>query len=780
MNLSFLEKALVLESKRGFKNDSVIGGLDSFILKNIDLLDINNGRKEKLKKLFENYGASSPEERERVVQSAVQLLSAESTVSEVSTGTEAKQVSMSELFIPVQYVKGVGPKLSTVLKKLNIFTAYDLIYYFPRDYIDLRNLALIGTVRSGEQATIRVKILNISERRARLKILTAVCTDGTGYIKAVWFNQPYLKNVLKEGEILILHGKVRFAFGSWEMPSPEYEIIQEGKETIHTMRIIPIYSLTQRISQKVLRSKIKTAIDIYDSSLIDYLDESVRSRVSLVPLSSAITNIHFPEDFSLLGKAKDRLIFDELFELQFLLGIRKKEIKDHQGIRLVISDKDVADFKKLLSFQLTNDQLSAISEIRKDFESGKPMNRLLHGDVGSGKTIIALFSAFIAFKNGYQTAMMSPTEILAQQTYKVAEKFLKKSKINVALLTSGLKGKKRKELLEGLREGKINFLIGTHALIQKDVEFNNLGMVIVDEQHRFGVMQRSDLREKGTIPHTLVMSATPIPRTLALTLYGDLDITEIREMPKGRKPITTKVFVEDDRDAYEILINELKEGRKGYVVCPLIEESEELELQSVQKRELELKATYLKNFNVGILHGGLSSDEKKRVMDEFRKGDLNAIISTTVVEVGVDVPDATVIVIEDADRFGLATLHQLRGRVGRSDLQSYCLLLTRNPTEDSIRRLRVLEKTNNGFEVSEEDLKIRGPGEILGTKQHGLPEFKITTLLRKKDLELLEIARKEANDLLDGKTVWDKDKLNELNKILKNKFDEKSILIEVA
>ncbi len=780
MNIPFLEKPLRLEIKRGFKNDAVIGGLHSFILNKIEEIEIDPAKREKIKEFFKNYENLEPERRKHIIDSVIELLNPRSEHDYSEPGTKLSLFSLSDLFIPVQYVKGIGPKLAALLAKLNVFSAYDLLYYFPRDYIDLRNLTKLASVGSGEQVTIKVKILNLSERKARLKILTVLCTDGTGYVKAIWFNQPYLKNVLKEGEVVILHGKIQFSYGSWEMPSPEYEVLQEGKETIHSMRIIPIYSLTQKLSQKILRSRLKRALDIYDSGLIDYLDERVMNRISLLSLNEALLNIHFPEGFALLEKAKDRLIFDELFELQFLLGQRKLEIKKSEGIKIDISQKEINQFKSLLPFDLTEDQVNAILDVKEDFASGKPMNRLLHGDVGSGKTVIALFAAFVACKNGYQAAMMSPTEILAQQTYRVAEKLFKKAKINVALITSGLKGKKRKEFLIDLKEGKINFVVGTHALIENEIEFKGLGMVIVDEQHRFGVIQRSNLKEKGKIPHTLVMSATPIPRTLALTLYGDLDITEIRQMPKGRKPVVTKVFVEDDRDPYKLLIEELKNKHKGYVVCTLIEESEELELQSVQKRALELQETYLKGVKIGILHGSLTSDEKKEVMDKFRAGKFDVIVSTTVVEVGVDVKDATVMIIEDADRFGLATLHQLRGRVGRADIQSYCLLITRNPNEDAISRLRILEKTNNGFEVSEEDLKLRGPGEILGTKQHGLPEFKITTLLRKKDLELLELARREAIDLIQGNVVWKKENVNELIKILDKKFLGKSSLIEVA
>ena len=778
-----IEGPLNLEIKRGYKNDAVIGGLDKFILKVISEIEIDKGKRHEIIKIFEAYDKLSEIERAEKVKSVLKILNEELvTANEKASRNEIKQesVSITQLFIPVQYVKGVGPKLSKVLKKLEIETAYDLIYYFPRDYIDLRNISKIGTIHSGERVTLKVEILNISERRARLNIITVLCTDGTGYITAIWFNQPYIKNVLKEGDKVILSGKVQYSYGKWEMPSPDYEILHEGKETIHSLRIIPIYSLTQRITQKMLRNKIKAALDNFATNVYDYLDETIRKKYEFLTLPEALANIHFPDDFRTLKKAKERLIFDELFELQFLLGIRRKEIKELPGIELKVTDEDIKEFKSLLPFELTNDQQNAISEIVSDFTSGKPMNRLLHGDVGSGKTVVALFAIFIAAKNGYQSAMMSPTEILAQQTFKVAQNILSKSNLNVALLTSGTSIKARKLILEEIKNGNINALFGTHALIEEDVTFNNLGMIVVDEQHRFGVLQRGRLRKKGAYPHTLVMSATPIPRTLALTLYGDLDITQIREMPAGRKPVTTKVFFETDYDAYSLLINELNEGRKGYVVCPLIEDSEVTELQSVERKIEELRNSYLKNFNLGMLHGGMSSEEKRKMMEDFRNGKVQVLVSTTVVEVGVDVPDASVIIIEDADRFGLATLHQLRGRVGRSDLQSYCFLITRNAGGDVITRLRVLEKTNNGFEVSEEDLKLRGPGEILGTKQSGIPEFKLTTLLSETDLKLLEIAREEALALIGNEVKWNREHKKELINILKSKSREKISLIEVA
>jgi ATP-dependent DNA helicase RecG len=770
---TLLKNVLLLEAKKGFNNKAVVGGIEKFIQKNIDKTPLKKPDLEKVRRLFSNYSSLTKEERGKIINETLNLLDGKPSFQE-------KFIPVSETFVPVQYVKGVGPKLAKVLKKLGIIEAADLMYYFPRDYLDLSNVSKIVELNPNEQATVKGKIIRVEEKRARIKLIIVTITDRTGYLKAVWFNQPYLKDFFKEGQTVVFSGKVQYSYGRWEMPSPEYEIVQEGKELIHTMRIIPIYSLTQGISQKTIRTKIKTVLDIYTPYLLDFMEDEILQKYSMPHLSEALQNIHFPNSFPALEKAKDRLIFDELFMLQVILGMRKKEIKEKKGIKFSCSKKDIEKFEKLLPFTPTRGQKKAMADIVKDVSSGKPMNRLLHGDVGSGKTIVSLFALYLSVKNGYQGAMMSPTEILAQQTFRVAKEILEKAGIKTALLTSGTGKKNRKEILEKIANGCIDILIGTHAIIQEDVKFKNLALNVVDEQHRFGVMQRGVLREKAEIPHTLVMSATPIPRTLALTLYGDLDISQIREMPEGRKPVITKVYAGNFIEPYSILISELEKGHKGYIVCPLVEESEKSELQSVQEKIKELKATHLKNFKLGLMYGGLSSDEKKKIMGQFKQGKIDVLVSTTVIEVGVDVPDATVIIIEDADHFGLATLHQLRGRVGRSSYQSYCFLLTRSAKEDALKRLQVLEKTNNGFEVSEADLKMRGPGELFGLKQHGLPEFKITSLLREKDLEILEIARKEALNFVNNKIQWDNRKKEELVKILKKKFGDKVSMIEVA
>ena len=769
-----LSRLLSLELKRGCKNDAVIGGLDRFIFEAIESEPLTPEVKEKLRNIFKIYRLAPQDIRKIKLKEALELIHDSDNKVQPS-----EEILASDLFKPVQYVKGVGPKIARPLNKLGIEQAIDLLYYFPRDYIDLRKVQKIALVNSGESVVLKVRVVKTNISNFKFKIFNAVVTDGTGYVTAVWFNQSYLKNIIKEGMQLILQGKIQYSYGKWEMPSPEYEILQEGKETVHSLRIVPIYSLTEGISQKVIRNKIKSVVDELASRIRDYIDPQIKQKYQFLPLNEALVNIHFPDDFKILQKAKERLVFDELFELQILLGMRKTEIKSHRGIVYKASLSDIEEFEAHLQFKLTSDQKNAMKDIIQDITSGKPMNRLLHGDVGSGKTAVSLFSMYLSKNNGLQSVMMSPTEILAQQTFSVAERILEKYGLSIALLTSSTTKKERNKILEGLLDGSIDAVFGTHALIEEDVRFKKLGIVIVDEQHRFGVLQRGELREKATFPHTLVMSATPIPRTLALTLYGDLDISQILEMPKGRKPILTKVYFEDESEAYSHLISELKKGNKGYVVCPLIEESES-ELVSVMKRSEELKETYLKNFKIGVLHGQMSGQEKDQIMQDFKNGKIQVVVSTTVVEVGVDVRDATVIIVEDADRFGLATLHQLRGRVGRSDIQSFCYLITRNANASALDRLRILERTTNGFEVSEEDLRLRGPGEILGTKQHGLPELKLTTLLSESDLKLLEIARTEALKLLNREVQWDNENIKELNKLLEIKFRGRLNLIEVA
>jgi len=782
-----LEKVLgplKLELRRGCKNDAVIGGVDNFILSILEGLD--GSIKKTLKDLFTEYSKKDDFERKRIVQEAIRIILDASKEKQVKhnelkeDSQKSHSIKLSELFKPVQYVKGIGPELSKRFKKIGIETAYDLLFYFPKGYLDLRNVKKIYNLSTGETALLKVRIKSIDERKGKINILTVLATDGTGYITAVWFNQSYLKKMLSEGMEIYLYGKVQFAYGKWEMPSPEFEIPLEGKELVNALRITPIYSLTEGLSQKILRSRIKNFLDELKEGIFDYIDYQVLSKYGFLSLDSAIKNIHFPADFSSLSKAKERLAFNELFELQYLLASRKKNFEKAKGIIFKVEENEVENFERLLPFELTADQKKVMKEILSDFTSGHPMNRLLHGDVGSGKTVVAFFASFIAYKNGFQTALMSPTEILAEQTYKNALNLFKDYPIKIALLTSSTKKKEKENILKDLLEGSIDLIIGTHALIEENVQFKNLGLVIVDEQHRFGVLQRSALREKAVQPHTLVMSATPIPRTLALTLYGDLDVSEIKTMPKGRKSIITKVFLNDEISCYSLVKEELDKGHKAYVVCPLIEDSEALEVQSVETLYEKLKKTHLKGYKIAKLHGQMNSSEKQKIMEDFKNGETQVIVSTTVVEVGVDVKDATVIVVEDADRFGLATLHQLRGRVGRSDLQSYCLLLTRNPSKDGVERLRILEKTNNGFEVAEEDLKLRGPGEILGTRQSGISSFQLHSLLQESSMKLLEIARTEAFALIEKRTIWDKEKVEELNKIILQKFKGVNSLIEVG
>jgi len=787
MNFEKLINPLRLELKRGCNNDAVIGGLDKFILKSLTDLDDAN-LKRNLEKLFKDYDKRTSEERKIIIGECLSLIESnlkkDNPIRQPKISNEVEnsleKTKLSELFIPVQYVKGVGPELAKKLNKLRITTAYDLLMYFPREYLDLRDVKKIVNLTTGENALLKVRIRNIEEKKGKLNILTVLVTDGTGFITAVWFNQGYLKKIFKVGMELYLYGKVQFSYGKWEMPSPAYEIVEEGKEPLNALRITPIYSLTEGLYEKVMRSKIKNFIDSIPYKIFDYIDKQVLERNNLVDLDFAIRNIHFPQSFQDVSKSKKRLIFNELFELQYLLLNRKKTFKKLEGYAFKTEDSFIEEFSSLLPFELTSDQVKAMSHILNDFSSHHPMNRLIHGDVGSGKTVVALFASYVAYKNGFQSAIMSPTEILAEQTFENALNIFKNLNMNIALLTSSTKRKEKLKILDDLQNGNIDLIIGTHALIEEDVLFKKLGLVVVDEQHRFGVMQRGALKNKAIQPHTLVMSATPIPRTLALTLYGDLDISEIRVLPKGRKPVITKVFLNDEESPYSLVQEELNKGHKAYIVCPLIEDSDLLEVKSVETLFDKLENTHLKNYKIAKLHGAMSSIDKQEVIDGFKNGDIQAIVSTTVVEVGVDVKDATVIVVEDADRFGLATLHQLRGRVGRSDLQSYCLLIVRNPSKESVERLRILEKTNNGFEVAEEDLHLRGPGEIFGTKQSGLSNLHLYSLLQEDNMTLLEKARKEAMLLINKETTWEEEHVEELKRIISKKYEDVILLIEVS
>ncbi len=730
---------LILERKRKFDNNSVIGGFTNFLLKNLSNLELYQVDVKKLKNLINEYENEGFEKRKKIY---FEIL------DEIIDAVYKRRV------FDLEKISGIGDKRKEILNKIGIKNSYDLLYYFPRKYIDFGKLTKIVNVKNGEYAQIQGEVISVEKRniRSNLNILKVKFFDGTSIIYGVWFNQIYLEKIFKKGKRFLLMGEVSYNFGEWQMENPEFEEIDEFKDESKE-KIVPIYSQTKGLSSKIISNYVKEALKISEKFIIDPIPKEIIKKRELVDLLFALKNIHFPEKKDYLMKSEFRLKYEELFLFQLFLQLRRLKIKEKMGYKFEIKDLDRESFINSLPFKLTNGQIKVIKEIEKDLSSGKVMNRLLHGEVGSGKTVVAAYALYLASLNRTQSTMMSPTEILAIQTYNNVKKILSPFGINVELLTGSTKNKE--EIKKRLKDGEIDVIIGTHALIEEDTEFKNLSLVIVDEQHRFGVLQRAALVRKGHFPHTLVLSATPIPRTLALSIYGDLDISTIDELPPGRKPVKTIVFPKEEKErAYNFVREKLMDNEKVYVVCPLIEESEKMDISSVKEKYEEFKEIF-KGVKIDILHGRMKGDEKEEKIRNFREGDTQILISTSVVEVGIDVPEASIILVEDAQRFGLLTLHQLRGRVGRGEKDSYCLLILSNYDKDSLKRVRVLEKTNSGLQVSEYDLKFRGTGELGGERQHGISDFKIVNLLSETDFEILKIAREDAENFIKNYSIFD-------------------------
>jgi ATP-dependent DNA helicase RecG len=661
------------------------------------------------------------------------------------------------LATPVQFLKGVGPRRAADLEHVGLVTLEDLLYRFPLRYEDRSRLQPISSLKPGQTASISGRILAAglrTTRRPGFKIFEAAVDDGSGSLRAVWFNQPFLKDVFVRGQHVVFYGVVEMrGSASLQITNPQYEILDDEEgETIHTGRIVPVYERTGAVTPKMQRRLVFDALQSLPADLPEHLPEELRVRLGLPTRYAALLATHFPPQdtpIEALNRfatpAQQRLIFEEAFLFQLGVLARRQAAEAEQKTAAIhVDDRIRESARKVLPFRLTNGQKQALKEIVDDMQRSFPMNRLLQGDVGAGKTIVALLAALVAMENGLQAAFMAPTEILAEQHFANISRLLQSSSFRVALLTGSTTSAVRREQLAEIQAGSIHLVVGTHALVQGDVGFRQLGLAVIDEQHRFGVLQRATLRAKGLHPDVLVMTATPIPRTLALTVYGDLDVSVIRELPAGRLPVKTTARPESRRDEiYEFVRGQIDAGRQAYVVYPLVEESAKIDLKAATEMHDHLAQEVFPSYRVGLLHGRMKSDAKDRVMRSFAAGELQILVSTTVVEVGVDVPNATVMLIEHAERFGLSQLHQLRGRVGRDRHQSFCFLLYQSPLSDDAReRLGAMTETTDGFEIAERDLRLRGPGDFFGTRQAGMPTFRTIDLVR--DRELLDAAQREA------------------------------------
>lgn len=730
---------------------------------------------------FEHYPFAGLNERRKSIDNLIRVLKSETnpkpSKSEISN---APELTKSAKDTDVMYMKGVGPKIAYKLNKLGIYTVQDLMLYFPKKHIDYSSRTLIRDLKEGETTTVfgYIKSVSAFNTQKKLSVVKVTVADESGRLDLSFFqaksNRFMLERTKSQFPInagIMLSGKVKRNNydGKLTFDKPTYsimtgEFLEDKNSNLNIARIVPIYTVCEDLSIKVLRRAIFNAIQKYKDEIENVIPDFMREKIGLLDKKAAVEQIHFPESQELLEQARFSLIFEELFLIQLkMVRIREQNSHNHSALALKIKEKGlVKEFIDNLPFELTGAQKKAVNEILNDLNSDVPMARLLQGDVGSGKTVVATIMLLAGVENGYQGALMAPTEILAQQHYNNLQQWLSPMGISVGLFL-GSQGKKiREKFRTDLRNGQMNIAVGTHALIQEDVDFNNLGAIVVDEQHRFGVKQRNVLKKKSQNPQMLTMTATPIPRTLALTVHGDLDLTIIDELPKGRKPIKTSL-VTSHRGVYELIQSEIDAGRQAYVVYPLIEESETLSAKAATIEAERLQKEVFPQYKIGLLHGKLKNDEKEQVMKDFKDKKYDILVSTTVVEVGVDVPNATVMLIENAERFGLSQLHQLRGRVGRNSLQSYCILHTSTKSQETRERLNIMTQTNDGFVIAEKDLQLRGPGEFLGTRQSGLPDLIISDIVR--DAKILEMARNEAIDFVKTNKIEDYPKLKEITSL---------------
>lgn len=778
-----LKKILSLERQRGYADTVVVGGLDRFLARWVERPPAGPA----IKLPSPDYASITSVQRKKWVEDTLNLLDAKpdspiqsiqapkrKAASPLQSGPSRRRKPEPDtghsLSSPITVLPRVTPAQASKFKRLGVNTIRDLLYLFPRRHNDFGKPCKVSDLELDTEQTI---IVNVWEARevlmgagGRLKATEAVVGDDTGNIRVVWFNQPYLAKQFRPGTQLVLSGKVSIFRNARVMESPEYERIQDGEDLIHTGRLVPLYPLTDGLTPRTVRSLVKKTLDTWTPHIQDPLTENMRQRAGLLDLPQAVYQAHYPQDEESQALARRRLAFDELFMIQLYVFSRRRDWREARGAYPLPKNQDMLDaFSSRLPFSLTRAQEKALGEIIGDMEMERPMSRLLQGDVGSGKTAVALAALLSAVANGYQGAFMAPTEILAQQHFNNISILLEglgqteghenwfsfqldnfPRSFSVGLLIGSQGRKQKREIQEMMSQGALDMVVGTHALLQQDVDLPRLALAVVDEQHRFGVMQRASLRQKGETPHLLVMSATPIPRSLALTLYGDLDLSVLDELPPGRQVIQTRrVRPERRNGAYEFLHREIKKGRQAFVVCPLIEESEVLQTRAATTEFNRLSTEVFPDLSLGLLHGRMPFKDKEEVMARFQRNELDILVSTPVIEVGIDNPNATVILIEGADRFGLAQLHQFRGRVGRGQHPSYCLLLSDFPSSEAKERLEVLERVSNGFAVAEEDLRFRGPGDYFGTRQSGLPDLRMARL---SDQDILALARQEASALL--------------------------------
>nr|BAL57155.1 ATP-dependent DNA helicase RecG [uncultured prokaryote] len=683
---------------------------------------------------------------------------------------------------PVQYVRGVGPRLAQAFARLGIRTVEDLLYHVPRRYEDRSHFATLYGAAHDSFATFRVKVVRLREPQLRSpkKLTEVYVTDGTAVAVAKFWGRRHLDKVLSPGTEIVLWGRVRRERGQIEVESPEFERASEEDGTLHTGRVVPVHPATEQLSPRLVRRAVHAALEAFAQRVPELLPEHVRARYGLLPVREALWRVHFPDTVEEGDRARRTLAFAEFLELELALLLRRRAVATATKPHRYREDGGLLEaFLKSLPFQLTGAQRRVIEQIRRELYSPHPMNRLLQGDVGSGKTVVAAAAVVVCAGGGHQAAVMAPTEILAEQHYLTFRRFLEPVGVRVLLLTGGMRRSEREAVLAEVARGEADLVVGTHALLQEDVVFDRLALVVVDEQHKFGVAQRAALRAKGHEPDVLVMTATPIPRTLALTLYGDLDVSVLDELPPGRQPVRTYHRFPDRRDrVYQFVRQQVQAGRQAYVVCPLVEESERVDASAAVELYERMRTQVFPDLRVGLLHGRMPVADKDAVMEAFRRGEIQVLVATPVIEVGVDVPNATVMVVEDADRFGLAQLHQLRGRVGRSSHPSYCILISALPTEEARRRIEALVETNDGFRIAQVDLELRGPGEFFGTRQHGLPEFRVADPIG--DVALLERAREAAERILEEDPQLERPEYRVLRERLLRRYAESGAYLAVG